>query len=215
MEKLVASKVYDFFVKHKHQQYKKGEILIRVDDNPQGIFYLKKGNVKEYAISKKGEELIVNIFKPVSFFPMSWAINNTPNNYYYEAVNDVEVYRAEKEEVLEFIRNNNDVVYDLLSRVYMGIDGLISRMVYLMSEIAYDRLIVELLIHAKRFGKKNNETYQIETSEKDIAARSGMTRETVSREMRKLKDKGLVLFSRNKLTIKNINKFEYELLNDT
>ena len=84
---------------------KKKELLIRADDDPSGIFYLKKGFVREYAITKKGDELVVNMFKPVSFFPMSWAINNTPNMYFFEAVTDLRVWRAPKDKALAFFKN--------------------------------------------------------------------------------------------------------------
>ena len=175
------------------------------DDDPPGIFYLKSGRVKEYAISKKGDELVVNMFKPISFFPMSWAINNTPNMYFFEAIIDIEVWRAPKDKVLEFIKANPDVLCDLLSRVYRGTDGMMTRMTYLMAGNAYARLITELIIHAKRFGNP------LRISEKDLAASSGMTRETISREMKTLKDKGLVSFQKNTLTIKNLKELENEL----
>ncbi len=67
----IEEKVLVFFQHYKKQNYKKGELLIRADDQPQGIFYLKSGTVKVYAISKKGDELVVNLFKPKAFFPMS------------------------------------------------------------------------------------------------------------------------------------------------
>ena len=89
MNNPAEKKVSNFFKKYKQQKYKKGEILIRADEDPSGIFYIIEGKVKEYAISKKGEEIIVNIFKPHTFFPMSWAINNTKNQYYYETISEV------------------------------------------------------------------------------------------------------------------------------
>jgi len=201
----IQKKIDEFFTRFKYQKYKKGEILVRADDDPPGIFYLKSGRVKEYAISKKGDELVVNMFKPISFFPMSWAINNTPNMYFFEAIIDIEVWRAPKDKVLEFIKANPDVLCDLLSRVYRGTDGMMTRMTYLMAGNAYARLITELIIHAKRFGNP------LRISEKDLAASSGMTRETISREMKTLKDKGLVSFQKNTLTIKNLKELENEL----
>ncbi|EKD65373.1 MAG: transcriptional regulator, Crp/Fnr family [uncultured bacterium] len=205
MDLKIQKKIDEFFTRFKYQKYKKGEILVRADDDPPGIFYLKSGRVKEYAISKKGDELVVNMFKPISFFPMSWAINNTPNMYFFEAIIDIEVWRAPKDKVLEFIKANPDVLCDLLSRVYRGTDGMMTRMTYLMAGNAYARLITELIIHAKRFGNP------LRISEKDLAASSGMTRETISREMKTLKDKGLVSFQKNTLTIKNLKELENEL----
>jgi len=210
----IARKTETFFAQFTHSTYKKGEILIRADDDPGGIFYLVSGNVRKYAISQKGDELVVNIFKPISFFPMSWAINSEHNEYFYDALTPVECYRAPKEKVVEFIKNNPDVLYDLMSRVYKGTDGLIRRMTYLMAGNAYARLITELIIHAKRFGSTSTDsmTYEILISEKELASQIGMTRETVSREMKLLKDKGLITFTKNLLTITNMEKLEKELL---
>lgn len=211
MNESVTKKVDNYFSQHKQQKYKKGEILIRADDDPLGIFYLKKGFVKKYAISVRGDELIVNVFKPISFFPMSWAMNDTPNAYFYEAMTDLDIWRAPKEDVVAFIKSNPDVLYDLLSRVYKGTDGMLTRMTYLMAGNAYSRLIVELLIQAKRFGKKEVDYTEFKITEKDVAAQSGMTRETVSREMKRLKEKGFVTFSKNTLIIKDLGYLEKEL----
>src|SRR6266545_4746184 len=98
MDTAVLNKIDAFFIQFKQQTYKKGEILIRADDDPSGIFYLKNGVVKEYAISKKGDELVINIFQPISFFPMSWVINETHNIYFFEAMTDVTLWRAPKDE---------------------------------------------------------------------------------------------------------------------
>lgn len=211
MDTAIIEKLDAFFSQFKHQSYKKGEILVRADDNPPGVFYLLEGYVKEYAISKKGDELVINVFKPVAFFPMSWAINNTSNEYFYEAMTDLEAWRAPREEVITFIKGNPDVLYNLMSRVYKGTDGILTRMTYLMSGNGYARLITELIIQSKRFGRKDENIVEIKLSEKDLAAQSGMTRETVSREMKILKDKGLVVFQRNKLVINNLQKLEEEI----
>lgn len=211
MDSKIAKKVEAFFTQFKHQVYEKGEILVRADDDPAGVFYLKEGVVKKYAISKKGDELVVTIFKPLSFFPMSWAINSTPNQYFYEAMTDLDIWRAPQKEVIDFVKREPEVLFNLMSRVYKGMNGLLSRMTYLMAGNAYGRLIVELIIQAKRFGIKTENGIEVKISEKDLAAQSGMTRETVSREIKILKDKGLVTFSKNILVIKNLEKLEAEL----
>ncbi len=209
MDTKIQKKLHMFFTQFKYHTYNKGEILIRADDTPAGIFYLKEGLVKEYIISKKGEELVLNIFKPVSFFPMSWAFNDAPNSYFFEAMNRVEVWRAPKQKVLDFIKKDNEILYDLISRTYKGTDGMMKRMAYLMSGGVYVRLLIEILISAKRFGViRDNRMVEIEISEKDLAAQSGMTRETVSREIKILKDKNLITFSKNMLIIKNLDQLE-------
>src|SRR3989344_4646928 len=133
MNETIRKKLDDFFTKFKHQQYKKGEILIRADDEPQGIFYLKSGVVRQYSISKDGEEQTLNLYKPISFFPLMWAINETPNTFYFEAAVDVEVHRAPKDEVIAFLKSEPEVMYDLVTRLYKGMHGLLTRIEYLQS----------------------------------------------------------------------------------
>lgn len=213
MDTEINVKIANFFAQFKNQIYKKGEILIRADEAPSGIFYIKSGMVKEYLLTKNGDELVVNIFKPGSFSPMSWAMNDTPNEFYFEAVTQSEIYKAPREKVITFLKENTDVLFDLLARVYRGTDGLLLRMAYLMSGEAYERLITELMIHAKRFGEKggNNEIV-IQISEKDLADRAGLTRETISRELKKLKERQLATFAKGQIVIPNIERLEEELL---
>ena len=57
-----------FYKQFTTRNYKKGEMLIRADDDPQGIFCLKKGYVRQYTISKNGFELTLHILRPISYF---------------------------------------------------------------------------------------------------------------------------------------------------
>src|SRR4030042_726084 len=105
----------DFYSQFKPRSYKKGEMLIRSDDDPQGIFCLTKGYVRQYTISKVGIELTLHILKPISYFPMVWAINGTPNVYDFEALTSVEIGRAPRDQVVNFIKDKPTVIFELMS----------------------------------------------------------------------------------------------------
>ncbi len=184
---------------------------MRAGDDPPGIFYLKSGRVKEYIISKAGEEVVVNIFKPGAYFPMSWAINKTQNNYFFESIEDLTLIKAPTSDVLEFIKSDVDVLYNLLSRVYVGTDGLLTRMTYLMSGSAHERIIGELVILAKRFSMADSEKITVKISEKDLASQCGMTRETVSRELKKLKSDGVIVLGKKEIIIVDMKRLESEI----
>ena len=106
-----------FYRQFTTRNYKKGEMLIRADDDPQGIFCLKKGYVRQYTISKTGFELTLHILRPLSYFPMVWAVNGTPNVYYFEALTPVEVGRVPKDQVVNFIKDKQTVIFELLSEL--------------------------------------------------------------------------------------------------
>lgn len=147
---------------------------------------------------------------------MNWAVNDTENIYYFEAMTDVAVRRAPKEETLVFVKEHPDVLFNLLKPLYKGLDGMLLRMSYLMSGSAQARLLTELIIQAKRFGKKRDDgSLELAMSETQLASYAGMTRETVSREMKHLKEKNLVQVEKDGLIIRTIEGLDSELLQNS
>lgn len=214
MDSDVAHKIEDFFSQYALQKHKKGQILIHAGDEPPCIFHLTEGKVKQYDLSYRGDEVVLNVFKPPAFFPMSYAINKIPNSYFYEADSDLVLRKAPINDVLKFIRSNPDVLYDLLSRVYRGADGLLGRMAHLMASTAKSRVMYELIIECRRFGNHSSSGYLVSLNESDIGARAGLSRETVSREMQKLKTDGLIVVSNKHVTVPDLDKLEASLGKD-
>lgn len=209
MDKSVKDVVDAFFSRYPIVHYGKGEILLRPDEPLSHVYYLTHGQIVEYDISTAGNEVVINAFKPGAFFPMSLAINRKHNDYFFEAANSVTVHEAPADEVVAFIKDNPDVCYDLLRRVYLGTDGLQRRMAHLMGGKARSRLVFELLNGAARFGvQKTGTAVHLPMSEKDIAKRSGLSRETVSRSMHALKDDGLVTVSAGGIDIPDLKRLE-------
>ena len=212
MDALVSNKIEKFFAGYRIRKYAKGQVLILNGDGAEYVFNLVVGRVKQYDVTYRGDEVILNTFKPPAFFPMSLAINKTDNPYIYEAEVDVQVRQAPSEDVIAFLKSNPDVLFDLLSRVYMGVDGLIGRMAHLMASSAKGRLMFELLIEYRRFGKPQPDgSCLLEINEKELGAKAGLSRETVSRELHKLIRDGLVAAKPGKITVKNLDEFEKSL----
>lgn len=205
----VADKIELAFSKYPKRTYPKGQILVFADENPDHIFYIVEGRVRKYDVSYRGDEVIVNIFKPPAFFPMSWAINKSPNKYFYKTETKTELHIVPTDVALEFVKSNPDVMLDLLSRIYRGMDGLLGRVVHLMSGTAKSRLIYELIMECRRFGEQDKSgNYTLTSNEVDLAARSGLSRETISREMQKLKDLGIVSIKGKVIEVKDLPALE-------
>jgi len=207
-------KLNDFFSQFKLLHYKKREIILRPDDTPSGVFYLCKGYARLYSISQAGEELTLIIFKPEDFFPIVWTINNTENIYYFEAMTQVELWRAPREQFLDFMKSNSDVFFELTSRILVRFGGLLERMEYLVFGSAYQKVASILVICAQRFGLKEGKGIKIRVplTHKDIANLVGITRETASVEMKKLERKGLIYYRGRLFIIKDIKGLEKESL---
>lgn len=201
----IQTKVERFFAKYRMVQFEKGEVLIQSGTDPSGVFYLVSGQVRQYDVSAAGDQVVVNVFQPPAFFPMSWAIHRRPNEYIYEAFTEVAARKAPANAVVEFVRSEPDVLFDLLSRVYSGVEGVQRRMVYLMGNDAQRRLLMELLISAERFGEPRADgAVFIGMHEGELAARVGLTRETANRALHDLKAKGIVRMTRHGIEVRSV-----------
>ncbi len=163
---------------------------------------LLEGIVEQYDITPEGNKVTVNIFKPPAFFPMSWAINKVPNTYFFAALTRVRLKQADADKTVEFLRSSPDVAFDLLSRVYRGTDALLRRVAVATSGAASSRLLLELLIESYRFGTViDSSTRLVKIQQTDLASRSGLARETVSRELHKMENEKLLLLTKEGMVI--------------
>jgi len=211
---LNKTKEFEIFYKQfTIREYKKGEMLIRADDDPQGIFCLTKGYVRQYTISKTGFELTLHILKPLSYFPMVWAINGTPNVYYFEALTPVEVGRAPRDQVVNFIKDKPSVIFELMSELLEDYAETLTRVEHLVFSDAYRRVISILLYIAKHFGeaKTGDVIVSHRFTQQDIATLVGVARETASNEMLKLEKKGLIKHVDHSMIFNDIKGLELEL----
>lgn len=177
--------------------YKKGEVFVQAGDISPAYF-IARGLVTQYDIAKNGSKLVVNIYKPGSFISLASILNNLPSAFFFEAIESTTVHTAPSNEVVQFLQNNPDVVYDALARVTRGSNGLMLRLARAMEGNAEGRILQELLIMQSRFSGSDE---VISTTDTELAARTGLARETVSRTLKKLNAEGIVRSSRGKVTL--------------
>ncbi len=209
MKPEIKDKLDKFFVNFQTRKYRQGEVLIRGDENPPGVLYLVSGTVHQYDITKQGNVIILNIIKPPAIFPMSWVMNDTPNSFFFEAMESVELWMAPQKELIALFHSSPDILFELLRRVYRGTDGALQRITHLMAASAYNRVVLELIISAKLSeSQSGREGIKLSLTAGDLAERTGLTRETISRELQKLKAEGLVRVSLGTVVITNLEALE-------
>lgn len=206
IQKLLQS----FFGRFGLQSFAREEIIIKPNKD-QGIFFLTKGVVRMFVLSK-GVELTLNIYKPHALFPMSQVLNNKKERYTYDALTEVQGYFAPKKDFGKFLSKNPPVLFDLLRRIYRGLDGFFMRLEALLSNDAYFRVLTQLIIYSKRFGQtdKNKITFDWHLTHRELASQTGLARESVTKQIKKLQDKGLIGYLGKKLVIYDLPKLEAE-----
>ena len=206
-------KLNRFFSQYRLLRYKKGETFLRAGDTPAGVYFLKKGYVRLFSISSNGKELTLVIYKPGEFFPIVFTFTAKPSAYYFETLSEVEMSRVPREKFIPFIRENPDVFDEVNLHIIERFQIALRRMEYLTFGNANSKLASILLICARYFGVRSDHKeikIPIPFTHKDIANLVGMARETVSVELKKFLDKGLIERKGRLLVIKNRNALEKE-----
>lgn len=202
-----------FFATYSTMSYKKGEFILRAEDMPYGVYYLKTGYVRQYLLSPSGETFIVHIYKPGSFFPLTWILNDTPNVYHFEAITPVTVVRAPKDLFLAFLKEHPEALFYATQRLALGLSGFVGRVAQLILDDAYTKTILLLLYYAENFGEATREgiALSIPLTHREIASWIGTTRETASLQVENLVKKGLLTTKGRVLIVKDPAQLKKEI----
>ena len=210
MDNMTQQSLNDFFSQYPVKRYHSGQLLIYAHEDPTGIFYLESGEVRKYDIGPDGEEVVLNVFKSKVFFPMSWAVNRTANQYFFESTTPIEVRRAPADAFTAYLESHPKIILSLLKQVYSGLEDTQHRVILLMDGDAYHRLLFELMMEGKRSGEMRGDGSCVVTvSLADLAQRAGLTRETISRELGKIiQSSHLISRQGRSLVIHDFKEFE-------
>jgi CRP/FNR family transcriptional regulator len=211
MDTDLLKKLNPFFAQYKPLNYKKGQVILRPEDKIEYIYFIEKGYVKFYYISQEGKELTFLIYKPGYIFPMLFTfLGDTTTRYYFEAHTPVTLRRAPRETFTELISTNNFLMFSLSQEVVIRWQELLNRMELLKLGSASQNVAYIISFCAEYFGVRKGQSAIIDLplAHKDIASMVGLTRETVSLEMKKLEQRGLIEYNRSSIIIKDVSLFK-------
>jgi CRP/FNR family transcriptional regulator len=205
----VHEQIKGFFSGYPKLELKKGSVIIKPQEPLLNIYNIFLGYVKSYSINEDGMELTINILKPYSFFPITETFAGMTNNYFFEAVTDVVLQKAPTRDVHEFVKSHQDILFDLVKRISIGLEGFMIRTQYLIRSNATQKVSSSLVLLARRFGENlagQKVKILIPQTHTDIANLSGVSRETASIELKKLQDGGIIAYKKQTFIINDFNQ---------
>lgn len=206
----------DLFQAGAHLKYEKGEIIIRQEETPQGVFLIERGYVKSYDITKYGEENLLVMRGAGQLFPLLWTMTGERTNVFYQAMSDIELRRIDKELYLERVEADPDLSRAMLRQVLENYRIHSQRILNLEYRSAAERIAFRLVALADRFGSSTASGILIEAPlrHQDIAASTNCSRETASRELSKLEKKGFITSRDGKIIITDLDGVKKVVMND-
>jgi CRP/FNR family cyclic AMP-dependent transcriptional regulator len=202
-----------FFKQYPVITYGRGERITRPSELSSNVVYVKSGYLKIYHVSKSGKEIIINIINAASYNVLLFGIAPYIRKYSIEALTEVEVVRAPRDVFFTFMDRHPHGYSDLLLPLSRCLESVYSQIELLKSGDAYFKIASAIHNLGKEAGedKKNYTVIGFRVTHQMIANLTGLTRETVTVQLNKLREKGLIGYEDNVLKINDIAKLTHLL----
>jgi CRP-like cAMP-binding protein len=184
----------------REREYPRNSVILFEDDPGDSLYIVSTGQVKVVLIGEDGREVILSVLNDGDFFGEMSLIDDEPRSAHVIAMKDSRLLVLRRDDFQQQINQHPSIAVKLLRVLVQRLrraDAKIGGLVLLDVNGRVAKLLLDLADDGG--GPKITRKLTHHT----IAQMIGSSRETVSRAMRELSDRGLVEVTRREITIKN------------
>jgi len=197
---------------------KKGANVLFQGEVPRRAMIVRDGVVRAYTITSTGEERVVALYGKGDIFPLTWILGETTNTlFYYDAITETRLMTFTKDDLTKVLDKNGEASRALMRFVGNQYTAMLLRITGLEQSRAVEKIGFTLYYLLFRYGvekKPGVYTISIKLSQLMISNLVGLTRESSTKNLKVLKDKGVIDYSSSTYTI-NKQKLEQFLGEDS
>jgi len=191
------------------ETFKKKQEIFSEGDSSDWFYILISGKVKITKMSYDGKEIILELISPLNFFGGLAVLKGFPYPANAIAMEDAEVIKISRHDILSIIDRFPNVMYDITSNLGDRIKEFHETLKNIALERVESRIASLLLKLADKIGEKRDNKkilINMRLTKQDIAEMVGTTVETAIRVMSKLRKSGYIEDEDGKITIKDLDE---------
>ncbi|WP_283588113.1 Crp/Fnr family transcriptional regulator [Limosilactobacillus viscerum] len=181
-----------------------GEVIIRPGDKNQ-LVIIAQGKVEFYQLNSAGQRHVLQVLNAGDYVGESWLFGSQNDSNYVEALTDSTVCILESGDFNHLLCNHTAMALKILHDQSATIANL-RRQTQLLAVTPFRSRLVNYLLDLSR--RQGSQVVALPAKLKDIASYLGTTPETLSRNLTKLQDEGIVSYHQQKITINQLAKIE-------
>lgn len=176
-----------------------GEPILYQGEIPRHAYIITGGIVKVYDIGSAGDEKIINFLSEGDLIPPEWVFKKAPVSlYYYDAFTECKYYRVPRDTLQEAIKSTPSITQYMFEHYASSFIGSLLEINALEQSKGSEKIVHMLQYLLMRFpGPEESDWHQVNLriTHQDLANMTGLTRETTSTELNKLRRKGIVEYA--------------------
>lgn len=216
----MESELLQFLLKQTAHAYRKGQVILRPEQEEDCIFFIMHGFVRAHTITEEGNEFSAVLLGEGLYFPIFRYLSGCSNTkklaikYYYSAVTETKIVTVNSANLIQFLTTNPKIAAKLSEIYYFNIKLLQSKLEFMTyTHAAYRKVCYFLVFLCKKFGQEQEGCIKIlpPFTHKEFATFVGLSRESVSHQLSLLKKMQIIDESRQIICIKNLQLLENEV----
>ena len=175
-----------------NRSYDKGSTVFTLLDTLDGIYIIRSGQLKAYTLTN-GKETVVDIMTEGDIFG-SFTSDNVKSHVYIEATTDVSICNLKTKEFKKIIESDPNVAVAVINDLAKKLQESHKKLSNVTTGNAEDKVLKELqrLCDTKGTERDGFCILRPKLNHQQIADMTGLTRESVSHVLSKLKKEGKV-----------------------
>ncbi len=184
------------------RMFRKGELIYREGEIPNGILCLAQGKVKIIKEGVSGREQIIRLARPVGFIGYRAFFADEPYQATAIALEDSVVCLFNRDEILAMLKNRPDLTLKILKTMAAELGRSDSRTVNLTQKHIRGRLAESLLFLINTYGyEPDGQTIRAYLSREDLANLSNMTTSNAIRTLSQFAAEGVIVVDGRRISV--------------
>ncbi len=189
-----------FISQHPIKKFERDQVILCQGDSPTVVYVVRKGFMKGYDINSQGVEQLVWFGAPGDICPIIWLFSSTDSlPLFFSSFSRVEAHVISKQSLLDFLEKHPRALLALTKRLARLTTDLVTRLNAVEKPKAEEKIAYTLAFFSDRFAEsKRNSVRKISLpfTQQDLASLLGLTRETVAKELKRLKEQKYINYNR-------------------
>lgn len=184
----------DIVEKIVHKEFNKNDIIFSEGGEAKTLYFINEGKIKLYKYTKDGKEQILHILSEGDFFGELNLLRQAEYSFTAKAIEDCKICTLSKDELREILLEKSEISIKILEVMAQRISEVESLAQNLATNDIDARIAYLLMDLSYKYGKVEFDNINIDLpiNREDMANYIGVTRETISRKLKKFEDDGLI-----------------------
>ncbi|WP_332686982.1 Crp/Fnr family transcriptional regulator [Bosea sp. (in: a-proteobacteria)] len=187
----------------RHQRLAARAVLFLKGDPSDGLYAIRSGQIRIGTTDDLGQQMTMNFLGSGDIFGEIALLDGRSRTADAVAMEDTEMFFLPRRDFLKLLHREPTIALQLIELLCARLRDVIERMEEVAFLPAETRLARRVLMLATDYGT------EIHVSQDELASLTGVTRETVNRQLQCWKRAGLLSLGRSRLTVHHLDDFRH------